>query len=584
MTTGALPTTIVVSLSHDGTNWTDVTSYVATAGIRFQRGRNRVLGEWVPGTWSLYASNITRAIDPTNDAATFQVRPGDEFKVAINGTTAFRGKVDTASVGYEKAGTYPLSSLTMAGSDGLATIARATVSDLGSSPAGYGTFYTGALVDLVLALSELNYYNAATTDAGDVATCLPDTGTLNALQVLQTCTRTEGGNSQLFTLKDGTLRWRSRYSRPSQVVTFGSSGVPYRDIQVDYTDDELANLVNITFAQHLDFQLSTSSVTTGTGSKSFTLTAVPNGVADGFGFSVGDVVTITDPTPTVQTMTGTVTSFDESSRVLVCDITSKSGTSTRTNWELEFTAASATVSASDAQSRATFNRYWTQDLATYHRSSTAATAEATLLAAERAYPSRRVSTVSVELKACTAGQITTVLGLEIGDAIDVSLALGTGTPSTLRQVRQIDGIAHTISGTGSHLVTFTLGPEVSVNWTATLKQNGSTVTSTTTSAIYTVNDQLCTARLLLTATAAGTVGTEVKVTPSGLPTPAVTGNKAMGEFTYNDGGTYYIGAATFDGTDITLRVHNSSSQLGATPSFAVANTDTLSLVITYPIA
>ena len=117
-----------------------------------------------------------------------------------------------------------------------------------------------------------------------------------------------------------------------------------------------------------------------------------------------------------------------------------------------------------------------------------------------------------------------------------------------------------------------------------LSAMNSSACTTTTSAIYTVNDQLCTARLLLTATAAGTVGTEVKVPPSGLPTPAVTGNKAMGEFTYNDGGTYYSGAATFDGTDITLRVHNSSTQLGATPSFAVANTDVLSLVITYPIA
>lgn len=575
--------TVAVSLSHDGSSWTDATSYLLTAGVSFRRGRNRVLGEWVPGTFSLYAQNTTRAIDPTNDAATFQARPGDQIKIALNGTTAWRGRVRESNVSYAKAGTYPTSTLTLSGVDGLSTIARATVSDLGDAPAGYGTFYTGALIDLVLALSSLNYANAANTDAGDVATTLPSTGTLNALQVLQTCTRTEGGNSQLFTLKDGTLRWRSRYARPSQVVTFGSSGIAYREIAVDDTDDEWSNLINITTTAHTDTQTSVTSVTSGTGTKNFTLDAVPNAVADGYGFTAGDAVYIESDGSPGNNMTGTVTSFDESTRALVTSIASKNGVSTRTDWTLTFTEVAQTATASDAQSRAYYDEYITADLSTYHRNLTAATAEATLRAAERAYPSRRVSSITVELAALSGANQTTVLGLEIGDAIDVSLALGTGTPSTLRQVRQIDGIAHQISGAGSHLVTFYLGNEVSINWTAVLKQNGSTVASTTTSAIYTVNDGMVTARLLLTATAAGTANTEVKVTPSGLPTPAVTGNKAMGEFAYDDGGTHYIGAATFDGTDITFRVHNSSTKLGQTPNFALANTDTLSVAITYPI-
>ena len=579
----AAPVAVTVSLSHDGSSWSDVSAYVSAAPLSFQRGRSRALGEWQPGTFNLPVLNFARAIDPTNDAATFQSRPGDHIKIALGGTTHWRGRVRQASVKYERGGTYPTSRLILSGSDGLSTLAKATVTDLVDSVVGYGTYYTGSLIGLVLALSSLDYFNASTIDAGDVVTSLPDTGTFNALTVIQTCTRTEGGNSQLFTLKDGTLRWRSRYARPSQVVVFGGSGIPIRDADMDYTDEEWANRVSLTMAQHVDpDQTSSTSVTSGTGTKNFTLDAL---TSDGFGFSAGAAVYVESLGSPGNNMTGTVTSFVESTRALVCNITSKNGSSTRTDWVFTFTEPATTVTASDAQSRATFDEYITPpDIATYHRNAVVAAAEATLIAASRAYPSRRISSIDVELARLSSAQRSSVLGLEIGDALDVSIALGAGTPSTLRQVRQIDGIAHQISGSGSHLVTFTLGNEATVNWTATLKQNGTTKTTSAPLVVYTVNDDWCEASFYFSAQQTGTINTEVKVTPTGLPLPSVSGHMAVGTFLFAGSGGNASGVVRWDGTDLTFRVHNSSTPLGQTPNFALAVNDLLAGSLSFPIA
>jgi len=124
-----------------------------------------------------------------------------------------------------------------------------------------------------------------------------------------------------------------------------------------------------------------------------------------------------------------------------------------------------------------------------------------------------------------------------------------------------------------------------VDFTCTLKQNAATVASTTTSATYVVRDGWCTAQFFLTANASGSAGTEVKVTPASLPAPANTSVLAHGIFFYNDAGTAaYVGAIRWDGTDLKFRVHNAGTELGVTPSFTVASTDTLSATFTFPVA
>lgn len=125
-----------------------------------------------------------------------------------------------------------------------------------------------------------------------------------------------------------------------------------------------------------------------------------------------------------------------------------------------------------------------------------------------------------------------------------------------------------------------------MDFTCTLKQGGSTVASTTTSATWTVRDGWCSAQLFLTANASGSAGTEVKITVSGLPAPKTSGVLAGGIFFYNDtGASGYVGAARWNGTDIQFRAHNAGTELGATPSFTVASTDTISVTLfPFPVA
>lgn len=579
--------TVAVSLSHDGTSWTDVTSHVSipAGGIRFARGRSQQLAEWQPGTIQVAFANNARAVDPTNDDAVFQLRPGDRVKVALNGTTAFRGKIDTYGVAFTKSGATPTSTLRTAGSDGLADLGRATVIAPG---AGTGTgftapFLTGTNVDTVLALSQLDYTDTATTDDGDVATVLPFDGEFNALELIQTLTRTEGGNSQLFTLKDGTLRWRSRYAKASQVVQLGGSGIPIFATDIRGGENDWANQVNITPAEHVTLEESTTSMAPATGSKSFTLTSPLQG--DAVGFSAGDAVYVESRGSTGNNMTGTVTSYDEATRALVVNVTSKNGSTTRTDWNLEFTMAATRQTGTDAQSRTRYDAYRSADLSTYHRSLAAAEAEAIIIAATRAHPRRRFARVTVELAGLTAAQQTSILGLEIGDAVGVTLALGTGSPSLLYQARMIDGIEHVVPGNGSHQVTFTLGPEVTLDFSVVVKQNNSTVTSTTNEAVYSARDGWVDAHGHISITAAGTTNTEIKLTPTGLPSPATANaGDTVGTFKYVDAGTgNYIGSVVWDGTDLKLYRANSSSvnPIGQDPNFATANGDGIRFQLHY---
>jgi hypothetical protein len=211
-----------------------------------------------------------------------------------------------------------------------------------------------------------------------------------------------------------------------------------------------------------------------------------------------------------------------------------------------------------------------------------------LTAAERANPAFRVSTITVDLGRLTSGEQTTVLGLEIGDAIAAELALGTGSPDTIRQTRRIDGIAHSVVDRGNHSVTFTLGAVATVDFTITLKQNASSVACTTNEAVYWATDGWVTAHISLEATAAGTTNTEIKITPSGLPSPSTANaGKCVGTFSFVDGTAgNYTGFVDWDGTDLKFYIHSAAgvTPLGQQPNFAIASGDDMALTIVYRAA
>jgi hypothetical protein len=308
------------------------------------------------------------------------------------------------------------------------------------------------------------------------------------------------------------------------------------------------------------------------------------------------VTVVLDSDGTAAQMTGTVTSYDVLLGQVVANITSIVSFGSWSDWSIVFSqSAVAETSATDSQAVTRYNNNRTVSLGELKhfcgtKGPMSVAERVNLLAAQRSHPSRRISSITVDLgyRGFSAGNLTTILGLEIGDAVSVYVDLGSGDPQVLRQTRRIDGISHSVSGTGSHLVTFLLGAEATVNFTVTLKQNASSVTHTLNEAVYTARDGWVEGHISLSATAAGTSNTEIKLTPSGLPSPASSdAGRCSLAFFYKDGSAgQYLGEGHWDGTDLTFYVHSTSTvtPLGQTPNFAIASGDLLDVRFRYRAA
>ena len=120
-----------------------------------------------------------------------------------------------------------------------------------------------------------------------------------------------------------------------------------------------------------------------------------------------------------------------------------------------------------------------------------------------------------------------------------------------------------------------------MDFTCELKQSA-TITSTTTTATFTINDGWVTGELRVVAGAAGSAGSQIKITPTGLPPArsiAATVSLNRGWYRYTRPGVNSLrGPVRWDGVDLL------PTDLGITPSFAVASTDILSIFIKYPVA
>lgn len=588
------PTT-VVSMSHDGTTWVDVSGSVAAGsglGVSFSRGRSRTLEAWQPGTISARFRNQTRTVDPCNDDATFQPRPGDSVKVVVKGADAWHGYIDDIGAGYRPGGSVPDSMLDVSGSDELARLNNQKV-----PPATFlllDPAYGGQRITDLLAL----YGSTVATDldTGDVAlpaanftggviswdAPLPDVrGQSTALPLLQQTVATEGGASALFVNKAGELAFRSRYHQPSTVVALSASAIPFHDIAVDMTSDEWRNEWSVTAVEYSYFVDSATSMAPATGTKNFTLSGTPFDDVIVVGLNVYAV----SSGSTGNNMTGTVTGYNSGTNVLTVDVTSKNGSTTRTDWELTLSPGATEKWYTDAESVARYQRTIagsSSDLLLV--SNTEAEHRAIEMAASQAHPSRRITAVAVELAALTGAQQDTILGLEIGDALDVTFDLGTGDPQVIRETRLISGITHSIPGNGSHVVRFALGRQATVAWTPTLKQNGTTVASTNHRAVYTMEDGWVVGRCYVEATAAGTVGTAITVAASGLPTPATYATRSVGIGRLAVTLTTYVGVVHYDGTEFSLVTDNNTGVVGVAPSLTLASGNDLSFSFRYKAA
>lgn len=152
-------------------------------------------------------------------------------------------------------------------------------------------------------------------------------------------------------------------------------------------------------------------------------------------------------------------------------------------------------------------------------------------------------------------------------------------------------LAEDITGTlwpaGQSIGAGTIASEQWTDFIPTLTQSV-TLTKTVTYARYIRVGRIVTAQVFMTITSAGTAGNPILV---GLPPiPPVTADvgpsSAIGSFCYTDTGTVvYSGTGNFNNaTTVAGQAHNQVAFIGQAPSFAAANTDIVSYVITYEAA
>ena len=128
------------------------------------------------------------------------------------------------------------------------------------------------------------------------------------------------------------------------------------------------------------------------------------------------------------------------------------------------------------------------------------------------------------------------------------------------------------------------------SWTPTLAQGASTdIAKTVNYAEYIRIGKLVIGKVMLSATAAGTSGSDITIT---LPVTAghISVHVPLGHAMYNDAGTVYHGAAVTSGVATSMAIRRGdvatagSDLVGTDPAIAVASGDIISAEFTYEAA
>jgi hypothetical protein len=123
------------------------------------------------------------------------------------------------------------------------------------------------------------------------------------------------------------------------------------------------------------------------------------------------------------------------------------------------------------------------------------------------------------------------------------------------------------------------------SYTPTIKQGTTTLTTTITRAKYKQINKTVFLSVLATITSTGSAGTVISVTaPSGLAPLNGAVTFTNGTFVYVDAGAaFYVGSCVYD-SGFSGIAHNLASLIGTAPSFTAANTDSVSITVTYEVA
>jgi hypothetical protein len=221
-----------------GVTFVDLTSIVESVNIT--RGRNRQLDQFNAGTATIAFNNQTEILNPTNTTSPYYpfVLPRCPVQIFANGIPIYTGLITDWNLDYD------ISNKDMmyaSCADNFTVLANQALNAVTPSAEG-----TGARINTILDLTEINYQGARSIDTGSSTLGAfaidQDTVCLNYLQQVNT---SEQG--YLFMSANGTLTFKGRSSvlNPVAGATFNTNGtgLPYQTLINQYGDELLYNYI-----------------------------------------------------------------------------------------------------------------------------------------------------------------------------------------------------------------------------------------------------------------------------------------------------------------------------------------------------
>ena len=221
-----------------GVTFVDLTSLVESVNIT--RGRSRQLDQFNAGTATIAFNNDSQILNPSNTASPYYpfVLPRCPVQILANGIPIYTGLITDWNLDYD------ISNQDMmyaSCSDQFTVLANQALNAVATSVQA-----TGARINTVLDLPEINYQGARAIDTGSSTlgayAISQDTNCLNYLQLINT---SEQG--YLFMSANGTLTFKGRSSvlNPVAGATFNTdgTGLPYQTLVNQFGDELLYNYI-----------------------------------------------------------------------------------------------------------------------------------------------------------------------------------------------------------------------------------------------------------------------------------------------------------------------------------------------------
>jgi len=221
-----------------GLTFVDLTSLVENVSIT--RGRSRQLDQFNAGTAVIAFDNASQILNPSNTSSPYYpfVLPRCPVQILANGIPIYTGLITDWNLDYD------ISNQDMmyaSCSDNFTVLANQSLNAVATSVQA-----TGARINAVLDLAEINYQGARSIDTGSSTlgafNISQDTNCLNYLQLINT---SEQG--YLFMSANGTLTFKGRSSvlNPVAGATFNTdgTGIRYQSLINQFGDELLYNYI-----------------------------------------------------------------------------------------------------------------------------------------------------------------------------------------------------------------------------------------------------------------------------------------------------------------------------------------------------